>query len=361
MEGACVVEEPLPSSLLTELARSSGFDLCGFARPEPVPADALLPWLEGGMAADMDWMAARSAQRLDVTRLLPGARTVIALACNYYFPDLDPPSPIARYARGRDYHATLKDRLRVLRRKLAEQYPTVRTYGSVDTAPVMEKVWAARAGIGYVGRNGCLITEELGSYVLLATLLVDAAVDRYASGPSADRCGTCNLCVSACPTEAIVAEATVDARRCLSYQTIENRDRIPEPLRPALQDTAFGCDICQDVCPLNLSPVQADGRFAPRPISALRLRDLAALTPEEYRRLVPGTAPARAKYDGLRRNAIYALGAARDPSAIPLLEKLCLDESELVRSAARWAKGQFQADPHRLSNRASCTTAPSKS
>jgi epoxyqueuosine reductase len=333
----------LSSDLLRRCALRAGFDLCGFARAEPIPAEILLDWLADGMAADMRWMGARAADRLDVHRLLPGAKTVMALACNYYSPDESAPgSPIARYARGRDYHATLKDRLGALRRAMNEKYPGVRSYASVDTAPVMEKVWAARAGLGYVGRNGCFITEEFGSYVVLATMILDAEVDGWAEGPAADRCGTCNLCVNSCPTEAIVAEATIDARRCLSYQTIENRGETPEPLRSALDGIAFGCDICQDVCPLNLDPVSADARFAPRRVASLDARELAALTPENYRQLVPGTAVARAKYDGLRRNAIYSLGAARDDQAIPLLERLCADPSAVVRNAAQWALARLK-------------------
>ena len=349
MESVQAALEARPRPLLSgaavrRAAQAAGFDLCGFARAEPIPPEALEGWLAAGMAADMGWMHARAAERLDVRRLLPGARTVVALACNYYWPDESAPnSPVARYARGRDYHATLKDRLRVLRRALAELLPEVETYASVDTAPVMEKIWAARAGLGYVGRNGCFITEEFGSYVLLATLVLDAEVDNLASGPAIDRCGTCNLCVSACPTSAIVADATVDARRCLSYQTIENRGEAPEELRSSLAGIAFGCDICQEVCPLNLRPVPAGPGFAPRAVAHLGVRELAGLGPEEYQNLVRGTAIARAKYDGLRRNAVYALGAARDRSTLPLLRKLCSDASGLVRSAARWSIRQLSA------------------
>jgi epoxyqueuosine reductase len=334
----------LKAARVRQWAKESGFDLCGFARAEPIPSESLAGWLGAGMAADMGWIGARAAERLDVGLLLPGAQTVVALACNYYFPDESAPdSPIARYARGRDYHATLKDRLRRLRRVVNLRHPEVRTYGSVDTAPVMEKVWAARAGLGYVGRNGCFITEEFGSYVLLATLILDAEVDAWANGAAMDRCGSCNLCVNSCPTSAIVADGTIDARRCLSYQTIENRDQSPEDLRSAAAGMAFGCDICQDVCPLNLAPLPADLGFEPRPIAQLNVRELAGLSLDHYRRLTSGTAVARAKYDGLRRNAIYALGAARDESALPLLKELCSDPSELVGSAAQWAIRQLKA------------------
>jgi epoxyqueuosine reductase len=333
---------PLSHVELCTLSREAGFDLSGFARAEPIPTETLGEWLAAGMDADMDWMGARMGERLDVGRLLPGAQTVMALACNYFVEGPEA-SPVARYARGRDYHMTLRDRLRGLRRRLSASHPEVRTYGSVDSGPVMEKVWAARAGLGYVGRNGCLITEAFGSYVVLACLILDAEVDRYGGGPAADRCGTCSLCVSACPTEALDGQGRVDAGRCLSYQTIENRGGVPEALRSAMDGLAFGCDICQDVCPLNRHPVTADARFAPRAVATLGVRELAALTPAQYAELIPGTALARAKYDGLRRNAVYALGAARDAEAAPLLERLSQESNELVASAARWALERLRA------------------
>jgi epoxyqueuosine reductase len=327
----------LSSAELSQLASSVGFDDCGFARAEPIPAETLTAWLEAGMDADMDWMAERAADRLDVSRLLPGAQTVIAFACNYQREE-ELASPIARYARGRDYHYTMQDRLRAFRRGLVKAHPGVKSYSTVDTGPVMEKVWAARAGLGYVGRNGCLITEKFGSFVVLSVMVIDLTVDRYASGPAMDRCGSCSLCVSACPTMALDGEGRVDARRCLSYQTIENREVVPEELRSAFEGIVFGCDICQDVCPLNDVPVlNASDRFAPRAVSGLSVREIAAMTKEQYDQLVRGTALGRAKYDGLRRNAAYALGAARARDAAPLLRQLSTDSSELVRDAAQWA------------------------
>lgn len=338
-----VVPGPLSSELISQAARDTGFDLCGFARPEPIPAFVLGQWLEAGMAADMDWMAERAHERLDVTQLLPGARTVISLASNYHS---DAPeaagSPIARYARGRDYHATHKDRMRALRRWLKEQWPGILTYGGVDYVPLMEKVWATRAGLGYVGRNGCLITPRFGSYVLLATLVLDREVDRYASGLLEDRCGSCNLCVTACPTGAILPGSLVDSRLCLSYQTIENRSGpIPEALRPTMENVIFGCDLCQEICPHNDAPLNGHLRFAPRAVASLGVREIAAMTPQQYDQLVPGTPLARAKYDGLRRNAAYALGAAGDHGARELLVSLSQDPSPLVSEAARWALTQL--------------------
>ena len=327
------------------LALQAGFDLCGFARPEAIPGTALLDWLAAGMAADMDWLGARALDRLDPQRLLPDVRTVVALACNYW---TDAPeaerSPIARYARGRDYHATLRDRLRAFRRLLRAQHPGLRTYGSVDHGPFMEKVWAARAGLGYVARNGCFVTPEFGSWVVLAVLLIELEVDAYASGPTSDRCGNCRLCVDACPTVALDGTGQVDARLCLSYQTIENEGPVPEHLRETMGTHVFGCDVCQEVCPLNHHPLGAPGaRFVPRPVAGLDARALADLTPDGYARLIPGTALARAGYDGLRRNAAYALGAAGDLAARPVLERLAHDASPVVSHAARWALSRLRS------------------
>ena len=331
----------LSAEQLRALAREAGFSLCGFARAEPIPADHLAAWLEAGLDADMDWMGERAAERLDVAKVFPGARTVVALACNYHR-EGDADGPIARYARGRDYHYTLKDRIRALRRGLSRQHPEVDTFASVDTGPMMEKVWAARAGLGYVGKNGCLITERFGSWVLLACLALDHEVDAYAGDPVADRCGTCHLCMMSCPTDAILEGKRVDAGRCLSYQTIENTGEIPEPLRPALAATVFGCDICQAVCPLNRHPIPTtDPRFAPRAIAELGVRELAALTPEQYQTLIPGTPLARARYDGLRRNAAYTLGATRDAGAEEILKRLAEDPNQAVGAAARWAIAQI--------------------
>jgi epoxyqueuosine reductase len=184
------------------------------------------------------------------------------------------------------------------------------------------------------------VTPEFGSWVVLAAMVLDRAVEpeAYAIGPPEERCGRCRLCVDACPTVALDGEGRVDARRCLSYQTIENVGPAPLELRSAFEGTVFGCDVCQSVCPLNQAPVVAqDVRFVPRPVAALDVRAMAALSRDEYEMLVPGTALARAGFDGLRRNAAYALGAARDVGARALLEQLCSDASPAVSEAARWA------------------------
>jgi epoxyqueuosine reductase len=334
----------LPTSWLRQLAEAVGFDLVGFSRAEPIPAEVLCSWVEAGYAADMDWMGERAAERLDVRQLLPGAKTVVSFANNYYRDDpQSADSPIARYARGRDYHSTLRDRMKAFRKALQETCPGIGTYGGVDSGPLMEKVWAARSGLGYVGKNGCFITERYGSWVLLATLILDQEVDAYGAGPAVDRCGSCRKCIMSCPSGALVGNGRVDARACLSYQTIENREQeVPESFRVMMDNLVFGCDICQDVCPLNRKPVFAEHpRFAPRAVAGLGVMELAGLTPAQYAQLIPGTALARARYDGLRRNAIYALGATRQEDARALLEKLSEEPSEAVRSAAQWALRQL--------------------
>jgi len=325
----------LSTARLTRLALDAGFELVGFARAEPIPEEHLASWLEAGFAADLDWMKARVEERLDPAKLLPGAKSVIALACNYHRGD--EASPIARYARGRDYHTTMRHRLRTLRRTLREAFEGVHDYGSVDAAPVMEKVWAARAGLGYVGKNGCFITPQFGSWVVLAAMILDAELDAYAGGPTEDRCGRCNLCIAACPTAAIDTHRRVDAGACISYQTIENVAPVPGPLRDALAGHVFGCDVCQEVCPLNDAPALAGERFVPRAVGRRTTLELAAMTPAQYAEWIPGTALARAQYSGLRRNAAYALGAARDASARPVLEQLARDADANVREAAQWA------------------------
>ncbi|MBI5542963.1 MAG: tRNA epoxyqueuosine(34) reductase QueG [Deltaproteobacteria bacterium] len=325
----------LSSSVILDAAREAGFHFAGLARAERIDPGPLERWLAGGLGASMRWMSERTEERLDPGRLLPGARTVLALGCCVLTRAHAAPSPIALYAQGRDYHATLRDRIRVLRRLLAPQAPGVRDYAEVDTGPVLEKVWAQRAGLGFLGKNGMLIVPGHGSHVVLAVMLLDSEVDRYHS-PQPDRCGRCVACLIACPSAAIVSPGIVDSRRCLSYQTIEEHGDFAEPLRPHAR-LAFGCDTCQLVCPWN-PPGHAcdDARFEPRPVSRCSLADLAGLSRERFVELTRGTAIARAHWEGLRRNAWIALGAARDPAMLQVAP-LADDSDENVRAAARWA------------------------
>jgi len=330
----------LSADAVKAAARACRFTLVGLAPAEALDPRPLQAWLEAGYAADMDWMRRRLPERLDPCAVLSGARTVIALALAYHRPPGEQ-GPVARYARGRDYHYAHRDQLKALRKRLLALDPTVETYAAVDTGVAMEKPWAERAGLGWIGKNGCLINPKLGSWLTLSVMFMDRAVDAY-DAPHEQRCGDCSLCLTGCPTGAFPSPGVVDARRCLSYQSIENRGRVPEPLRPGFRDRMFGCDVCQEVCPWNHRPQpEGDPRFTPRPLSALTPAEVAALTAEDFDRLSTGMALARAHHDGLRRNALYAIGGARDRAARAVVDRLTEDPSEVVRDAARWARGQL--------------------
>jgi epoxyqueuosine reductase len=327
----------LQAAAVKVAARSSGFPLVGLARAEALDPGPLERWLAAGHAADMRWLHEHREERLDPRRVLEGARTVVALAVPYRRPGQEGrDSAVAQYARGRDYHYAHRDRLKVLRKRLLALDPTVETYACVDTGLAMEKPWAERAGLGWIGKNGCLITRSHGSWVTLSVMFLDRAVDDY-DQPHANLCGDCTRCLSACPTEALPVPGVVDARRCISYQTIENEGLVPLSLRPRLRGHLFGCDVCQDVCPFNRGELpEGDPRFDPRPLGLMPPEQVAALSREEFERLSAGTALARAKYDGLRRNAIFALRPARARRTRALLERLAQDPSPLVSEAARW-------------------------
>ncbi len=323
------------------------FTVVGLARAEALDPAPLQRWLAAGYAADMEWMHRRLPERVDPTQVLSGAATVIALGIAYRGSvDERSRSPVAAYARGRDYHYAHRDGMKALRKRLLAIDSTLETYACVDTGLAMEKAWAERAGLGWIGKNGCLIHQRLGSSLTLSVMFVDRAVDTY-DRPHANLCGDCELCLRACPTKAFPAPGVVDARRCISYQSIENRADVPVPLRRGFRGRVFGCDVCQDVCPFNhgaeLPP--ADRRFAARPIAALTPVELAALSRDEFERLAPGTALARAQYDGLRRSALLALGAGRTVAALPVVERLTSDPSAIVREAAVWARGRIAERP----------------
>jgi epoxyqueuosine reductase len=317
-------------------ARAARFTLVGLARAERLDPQPLESWLAAGYAADMTWMARRQTERLDPTAVLAGARTVIALAIAYHRPPGET-GPIARYARGRDYHYAHRDRMKDLRKRLLALDPTLETYASVDTGVAMEKPWAERAGLGWIGKNGCLINPRLGSWLTLSVMFVDREVDGY-DAPAERRCGDCTLCLTTCPTGAFAAPGVVDARRCISYHSIENQDVVPPAVREGFGGRIFGCDVCQEVCPWNHRPQpEGDSRFSPRPLSALAPAEVAALGPDEFQRLAAGMAVARARYDGLRRNALYAIGTARDRGARAVVKQLVDDRDATVREAAQWA------------------------
>jgi epoxyqueuosine reductase len=330
-------EEILPARDVVDAARACGFPLAGLTPAERLDGSALERWVASGHAADMAWIQRNLEDRLDPRRVLPGARSVLAMALPYHPQPAQTRSPVARYARGRDYHYAHRDRMKALRKRLLALAPGIETYACVDSGLAMEKVWAERAGLGWIGKNGCLITTGHGSWVTLSVMFLDRAVDEYAA-PHPSLCGDCAICLRACPTDAFPSPGVVDARRCLSYQTIENKGPVPVDVREGFKGRVFGCDVCQEVCPFNRRALPAgDPRFAARPLGTMPAEEIAALSREDFERLSAGMALARAGYDGLRRNAVLALGAGRRRQARAVVERLCEDPSELVREAARWA------------------------
>jgi epoxyqueuosine reductase len=245
---------------------------------------------------------------------------------------------VALYARGRDYHKTIGKKLRRLETWL-EAASGSAVLSFVDTGPVLERAWAERAGLGWIGKNSCLLTRDRGSWLLLAEILTTAELEPD-PGPHLDFCGSCTACIEACPTDAIVAPAVVDSTRCISYWTIEHRGPIPEPVRAGIDDWIFGCDLCQDVCPWNhkSSTAVPPDRFEPR-------EDLRGLDPFEvltmdeatFRGRFSGTSLMRAKWEGMRRNACVVLGNRRDEAALPVLRQALGDSDPVVRSHAEWA------------------------
>ncbi|MGD1275985.1 MAG: tRNA epoxyqueuosine(34) reductase QueG [Tepidisphaeraceae bacterium] len=296
-------------------ARELGFDRIGIA-----PATASLyrdyfrRWLDGGQAGEMKYLGQRLQQRTDPAAYLPGAVSVICAAVNYHVPLQEPAAQeashhgrIARYALGEDYHDWLKRRLHALADWLREAAPAAQTRFCTDTAPVMEKELAARAGIGWLGKNCCVINEQIGSWLFLGEIVTTLALP--ADEAAVDRCGSCRRCIDACPTQAITEPYRLDARRCISYLSIEHRGAIDPELAEKFGAWIYGCDICQEVCPWNREAPAAGGselqpRFATGTVDA---RELLNWTQQDYRRHLRGSAMKRAKLPMLKRNAQIAL------------------------------------------------------
>ncbi len=324
-------------------ARALGFLKTGAAPLEPLERGPFLAtWLAEGKAGEMDYLARRTAERIDPRRRFPWARTVLALAYPYRPP---PPPPtdwqeslrgrIAAYALGGDYHDRIKSLLGTLAARLASAFPGARFHAYVDTGPVLEREWAARAGLGWIGRNTLLLRRGVGSYFFLAELFTDLEVEPLPL--VADHCGTCTRCVTACPTGALDGGYAMDPRRCLSYLTIEHRSAIPAALRPLLGNWIFGCDLCQEACPWNedaRNPAGAE-ELAPH------LPELLALDAAGFRARFGRTAVRRAKRRGLLRNVAVALGNSGNPAAVPALVGALADPEPLVRGHAAWALGRL--------------------
>jgi epoxyqueuosine reductase len=340
------------------LALALGFDRAGVAPARPGPhASFLGEWLARGYGGEMAWMARRPDVRADPRAALPGARSVVAVALVYdpATPALDGPvaaGRVARYAGGDDYHDVMGERLEALGAALeARAGAPVAWRAYVDTGPVLEREVAARAGLGWVGKNTCLIDPELGSYLFLGVLLTDLALAPDAS--VADHCGSCRACLDACPTDAFPEPYVLDATRCLSYTTIELRGPIPEPLRAGQGDLVFGCDVCQEVCPWNTRtrrrvPPDREGlraRLAPRAAwRAPSLEWLLGLDDEAWRAATADTALRRAKRRGLVRNALVAAGNAGDPGLVPAVRRHAEGDDPLLAEHARWALARLGAE-----------------
>lgn len=333
-----------------------GFDEVRFARLAAAPGgDRLRTWLDSGYHADMDWMERTAAKRMDPGLVLEGARSAILLGINYHqggeTADVAAGNgrvAWAKYSLYRDYHDSVKPALARAGKAIEEIYgagPGDYRY-SVDTGPVLERAWAARSGVGFIGKNSMLISRTHGNWLFLASILTRVELEpdpplrsRAEPGSVGLLCGKCTRCIDACPTQAFPEPGVVDARRCISYQTIENKGIIPAELRPAIADRIYGCDTCLDVCPWN--------RFARKgrrmilsargDIAGLGLRELLELTPERFNELFRGTAIKRIKIAGLLRNACVAAGNSGDRSLVEPLVRLVSHPSPVVRAHAVWA------------------------
>lgn len=296
--------------LLKDRARALGFDFCGVARAEFLEEEApkLEAWLQQGKHGAMHYMENHFDKRLDPTKLVEGATSVVTLLYNYY-PEKELPQEggykIAKYAYGEDYHFVIKRKLRELLEYLQETIGEVHGRAFVDSAPVMERAWAERSGTGWIGKNSLLLTKQRGSFFFLAELIID--LELAYDGPVPDYCGTCTRCLDACPTDAITEPYVVDASRCISYFTIELREAIPESMQGTFADWIFGCDICQDVCPWNrhAQPHQ-EPAFAPHPaLETMKQEDWHEITQEVFREIFKKSAVKRTKWEGLRRNIAF--------------------------------------------------------
>jgi len=342
------------------LGLAMGFDRVGIAPAEPnLQTEFLRDWIGRGFAGEMDYLVRRAEERVDPRRVLEGARSIIAVSLALA-PEAeasaDGPSLglIARYARGEDYHRVLGERLRAYQSELqglTERPVRARSY--VDTGPVQERAHCARAGLGWIGKNTCLIDRELGSHLFLGVVISDLPL--RAGTPEPDHCGTCRACLEACPTQAFDAPYVLDATRCLSYWTIEQRGAIPEPMREALGNRVFGCDVCQEVCPWNQrsrrneppDPLRLRERLASRSEwRAPSLGWLLELDEEEWRRLTRRTALRRSGHRGLLRNALVAAGNSADPTLLPAVRRHAGGDDPLLADHAAWALARI-AGPSR--------------
>lgn len=296
------------TQLVKQMAKCHGFDFCGISKAEFLEEEAprLEKWLKNGSHGRMSYMENHFDKRLDPTKLVPGAKSVVSLLYNYYpEKDLSDKNPnqakLAKYAYGEDYHFVIKDKLKTLVQELQAEIGEIEGRVFVDSAPVMERQWAEKSGLGWIGKNTLLITKERGSFFFLAELIIDLELE--ADGPIKDYCGTCTRCVDACPTDAI-SPYELDASKCISYLTIELKEGIPDEFKGKMENWAFGCDICQDVCPWNRfsKPHQEEAFLPSKELLEVFNNNWQELTDSVFRQVFKKSAVKRTKFEGLKRN-----------------------------------------------------------
>ena len=304
------------SAFIKQEAAELEFAACGIAPAEWLPEDGirLENWLQKGFHAGMDYMQKHKDLRVNPDLLVEKAKSVIVFLYNYYpteMMDSKAPYLISAYAYGRDYHDVIREKLNILIAKLKEQVPEISIRGFVDSAPVLERAWATRAGLGWIGKNSMLISKKNGSFFFISELITDLELD-YDHPMGGDYCGDCSRCIDACPTSAITDLRIVDANKCISYLTIENKGEIPEEFKGKYEKWIFGCDICQQVCPWNrYSTPNNEPAFTPRPgLIELRKEDWDKMDNEQYNSIFQKSAVKRAKFAGLRRNIDFLSGSA---------------------------------------------------
>ena len=300
----------LTNKIVIEKAKELGFDLIGFSKVEDLEAEIehLKKWLDSGYQASMNYMERNFEKRKDAKNILPSAKSVISLGINYYKKDTyenkEGSGKISKYAWGKDYHLIIWEKLEHFENILKEIDPAFECLSYVDTGPVMDKAWAVRSGIGWLGKHTNVITKEMGSWIFLATVITNTEFDY--NQPMQDFCGTCTACIEACPTDAIVNEYVVDSNRCISFLTIENKGEISSDFKGKFVDWIFGCDICQDVCPWNqkFSKPSLEAGFRPQ-IKELELNRVANMDSDEFKSLFESSPVKRTKLNGLKRNAEF--------------------------------------------------------
>jgi epoxyqueuosine reductase len=352
-------------AFIKRAAADAGFDLCGIAPAADTPEHEHFPaWISAGHAGEMKYLEARDdsgrLKRASLAHVAPWARSVIVCAINYntghpYSTQVHEQTRgwISRYAWSReDYHDAVLRRLQQLEATLRDAVPdsrdTLITRSYVDTGPIVERVYAKYAGVGWIGKNTCIINQQKGSWLFLGVVLtsLDFTPDVSALNlPAPDRCGTCTRCIDACPTDAILGPYQLDSNKCIAYLTIEKRGSIPEDLRAGMGRHVFGCDICQDVCPWNRKALATTApEFQPRPgLVNPALAWLAEMSVEQFPATFRGSPIRRTKHAGLRRNVAIAMGNSGNAGFLPLLDKLAADEDESVAESARWAKARLGA------------------